>query len=119
MIGEWVRKQCLSWPGVTESVQWGDHLVFKIGGKIFVITSLERDPDANVLSLKCSVEDFETLSETPGFIPAPYLARAKWVAMQHEDAMTRKDLLPLLRKAYELVRDKLPKKVRVELELEA
>jgi predicted DNA-binding protein (MmcQ/YjbR family) len=114
MGAEWVRKQCLSFPHVTESIQWGDHLVFKIAGKIFAITTFE--PEGHFLSVKCSDERFEELVERPGIVPAPYLARAKWVALENEDAMPPKELAGVLREAYDLVRAKLPRKVRAELE---
>ena len=54
--------------------------------------------------------------ERPGIIPAPNLARAQWVALEDEDALTRRELEPLLRSAYELVRAKLPKGVRAGLD---
>ena len=53
--------------------------------------------------------------ERPGIIPAPYLARAHWVALEDEDALTRRELEPWLRSAYELVWAKLPKGVRAGL----
>jgi len=77
---EWVRKYCLSLPHVTEQVQWKIDLVFKIGGKMFALLVLE--PHAICLAFKCSPEDFEELIERPGVIPAPYIARAKWVALE-------------------------------------
>jgi predicted DNA-binding protein (MmcQ/YjbR family) len=110
---EWVRRFCMGLPHVTESVQWGEHLVFKVGGKIFAILSLE--PIGHFLSMKCSAERFGELIERPGIVPAPYLARAKWIALESEDAMTRKETLASLRDAYYLVFAKLPKKVRVQL----
>jgi predicted DNA-binding protein (MmcQ/YjbR family) len=38
-----------------------------------------------------SPEDFEELIERPGIIPAPYSARATWVALETFDAMQRKE----------------------------
>ena len=32
---EWLRKICLSLPGTTEQVQWGNDLLFKVHGKMF------------------------------------------------------------------------------------
>jgi predicted DNA-binding protein (MmcQ/YjbR family) len=110
---EWVRKYCMSLPHVTEQVQWKIDLVFKIGGKMFAIVVLE--PHSTCLAFKCSPEDFEELIERPGIIPAPYMARAKWIALESFDAIPRKELEPLLKKAYELVLKKLPKKTQLEL----
>jgi predicted DNA-binding protein (MmcQ/YjbR family) len=74
MNTEWVRRYCLSLPRATETLQWGHDLVFKIGGKMFAVMNLEPFPPW--LSFKCSAEDFAELTERPGIIPAPYLARA-------------------------------------------
>ena len=113
MNREWVRKYCMSLPRVTEQVQWKIDLVFKIGGKMFAVLVLE--PHTTCLAFKCSPEDFEELTERPGIIPAPYIARAKWVALESFDAMPRKELESRLKRAYELIFAKLPKKTQREL----
>ena len=113
MTLDFVRGCCRSFPHVTEIVQWEDDLVFKIGGKMFAVLPLE--PARVWLSFKCSEEDFSELVERPGIIPAPYLARARWVALEDEDAMPNPELKRRLRLAYELVLAKLPKKVRAGL----
>jgi predicted DNA-binding protein (MmcQ/YjbR family) len=113
MDAEWVRRCCIALPHTTETVQWGGALVFKIGGKMYAVASLE--PERTHLSFKCSPEDFAELCEREGIIPAPYLARAQWVAMETEDALARAELKGLLRKAYDLVYAKLPKRIRAEL----
>ena len=110
---DWFRKVCLALPHTTEAVQWGDHLVFKIAGKCFVIASFE--PVGNYCSFKCSPDDFAELIERPSIIPAPYLARAQWVALETPDAMPRTELVKYLRKAYDHVVAKLPKKTRTAL----
>ncbi|MBM3736468.1 MAG: MmcQ/YjbR family DNA-binding protein [Acidobacteria bacterium] len=113
MVQGWVRKFCLSLPHTTEQVQWGNDLVFKTGGKMYVVGALE--PSGIHLSFKCTPEEFAELVERPGIVPAPYLARAHWVALESPDALPRKELERLLRQAYQLVFDKLPKKTRTEL----
>jgi len=110
---EWVRRYCLGLPHATESVQWGNDLVFKIGGKMFAVTCLE--PAKVWMSFKCSPEDFAELTERPGIIPAPYLARAQWVALESEDALTAAETKRQLKRAYDLVWEKLPKKTRATL----
>ena len=110
MNREWVRKCCLSLPHVTEHVQWKIDLVFKIGGKMFAVLVLE--PHSTCLAFKCSPEDFEELIERPGIIPAPYMARAKWVALESFDAMPRKELELRLKRAYGLIFARLPKKTQ-------
>lgn len=113
MTVDFVRGCCSAFPHVTESVQWEDDLVFKVGGKIFAVMPLEPAPVR--LSFKCSPEDFAELTERPGIIPAPYLARAHWVALETEEAIPNAELKRRLRTAYDLVLAKLPKKIRAGL----
>jgi predicted DNA-binding protein (MmcQ/YjbR family) len=107
---EWLRKICLSLPGTTEQVQWGNDLLFKVHGKMFAITPLEPAPVC--LAFKCSDDAFAELTERPNIIPAPYLARAKWVALETRDAIAREELAELLQNSYQLVLAKLPKRLR-------
>jgi predicted DNA-binding protein (MmcQ/YjbR family) len=113
MTPESVRKYCMSLPHTTETVQWGDDLVFKIGGKMYAVTCLE--PAKVWLSFKCGPEDFADLTERPGIIPAPYLARAQWVALEAPDAIPPAELKKLLRHAYDLIFAKLPAKTRTAM----
>jgi predicted DNA-binding protein (MmcQ/YjbR family) len=114
---EWLRKVCLSLPHTTEQIQWGSDLLFKVHGKMFAVTPLE--PARVCLSFKCSDETFAELTERPGVIPAPYLARAKWVALEAGDAIVREELAALLQGSYELVIARLPKKLRQPQESKA
>ncbi|MEO8370335.1 MAG: MmcQ/YjbR family DNA-binding protein [Candidatus Solibacter sp.] len=100
-------------PHTTETVQWGDNLVLKVGGKMYALANLE--PAAHWLSFKCSPEDFTELCEREGVSPAPYFARAQWVAVDSEDTIPRPELKRLLRNAYDLVFAKLPKKTQAAL----
>lgn len=110
---DFLRNLCLSFPRATEHVQWGDDLVFKVAGKMFAITPLE--PARVWLTFKATDESFAELTERPGIIPAPYLARAKWVALETKDALPSAELSELLRISYDLVVAKLPRKTREAL----
>ncbi len=96
-------------PGATENVQWGDNLVFKVGGKIFAVLNLET---GTALSFRCSPEDFAELIEREDIVPAPYLARAYWVSLLDADALPAAELRQRLSTSYELVTARLPKKTR-------
>src|SRR5262245_23255822 len=113
MDAEWLRKLCKSFPGTTEQIQWGYDLLFKVGGKMYAITPLEPAPVC--LSFKASPEKFAELTERQDIIPAPYLARAQWVALQTRDAVGREELAGLLRESYEMILAKLPKKMQEAL----
>ena len=110
---DWLRELCLSFPGATEQIQWGSDLLFKVGGKMFAITPLEPAPVC--LSFKASPEQFAELTERPNIIPAPYLARAQWVALETREAVPQSELAALLRDSYEMIAAKLPKKIRESL----
>src|SRR5271169_3343706 len=110
---DWLREVCLSLPGATEQIQWVNMLLFKISGKMFAMTALEPAPVW--LFFKASPETFAELTERPNIIPAPYLARAQWVALETRDALSRDELSRLLRDSYDMIFAKLPKRTRDEL----
>ncbi len=112
---ESVREYCLSFPHATENVQWGADLVFKIAGKMFAVISLEKTSD-HCMSFKCTPEQFAELTERKGIVPAPYVARYHWVALETFVALKEKELKSLLRNSYDLVFEKLPKKAKGQLE---
>ena len=103
----------MSMPHATESVQWGDDLVFKIGGKMFAVLVLE--PAKVWLTFKCTPEECAELTERPGIIPAPYSARYYWVALETHEALSSSELERLLRNSYEMVLEELPRKARATL----
>lgn len=115
MDNESVREFCLSLPHATERVQWGDDLLLCIGDKIFTVLALE--PSHGVcLSFKCTPEAFGDLIENDGIVPAPYLARYHWVALEHFVALSDRDLKTAIKISYELVLAKLPRKTRALFE---
>jgi predicted DNA-binding protein (MmcQ/YjbR family) len=110
---EELRKLCLGFPAVTEHEIWDNDLTFKVGNKMFAHSVLEVAPVW--LSFKTSDEKFSELLERQGVIPAPYLARAKWVALETRDAIPAAELSELLREAYDLVVARLPKRIQASL----
>ena len=109
-----VHAFCLAFPHVTEEVLWGNDLVFKIGGKMFAVIGLDPASD-HCLSFKCTPENFAELTERNGIVPAPYVARYHWIALESFDAFSEKELKALLRNSYDLVFEKLPKKMKAQL----
>jgi predicted DNA-binding protein (MmcQ/YjbR family) len=123
MDPESLRTFLLSLPDVCETMQWGDNLVFwvgdkTIGGKMFALASLEPDHGA-VLSFAAGPERFSELVEIEGVFPAPYLARAHWVAVERWNTLPSAELKELLRHARTLVHDKLPPKTKAVLAMPA
>jgi predicted DNA-binding protein (MmcQ/YjbR family) len=105
-----LRTLCLSFPGATEQIQWGSDLVFKVGGKMFAVAATE--PGDHVLSFKCTDEGFAELLEREGVVPAPYMARAKWVALETYDALDDREIKDRIAEAYALIFAKLTKQAQ-------
>src|SRR5260370_13251499 len=82
---EWVRELCLSFPHATEKISWGHDIMFGVNEKVFAVPVLEPAPVW--LCFKCAPETFAELTERMGIIPAPYMARAKWVALETKEAL--------------------------------
>ena len=81
---------------------------------MFLIYALNNEA-VNRMSLKCDPEKFGELAETDGIIPAPYLARSKWISIQSSCRLKLKDIKELIADSYRLVFDKLPVKVKKEI----
>ena len=96
-----LRKICQGFPGVTEQIQWEDDLLFKVGGKMFAVTPLE--PGYRGLRRRPIPKKFADLVERQGIIPAPYLARAKWISIETPETLSHTVVAQLLRKSYDLV----------------
>jgi len=112
-----IRRFCLQFPHVTENVQWGYDLVFKVDGKMFLVMPLEPAPVR--MSFKASAENFDELCERPGVRPAPYMARAQWIALEQLNTLPDSELRELLAESYRLVFERLPKKRQHELQGDA
>jgi predicted DNA-binding protein (MmcQ/YjbR family) len=108
-----LREYCRTFPYVSENIQWGNDLVLKVGpkqgGKMFAVACLDAATPVRC-SFKCTPEEFTELQERDGIIPAPYLARAHWVALERYDALSDAEFKRLLKQAYELVLAKAPKR---------
>ena len=109
---EEIRTFCLSLPHVTEDVKWGADLCFCIGGKMFCVTGLDGPFG---VSFKVKDDEFEELSTTEDIIPAPYVARYKWIFVSSADRFTKAQWEHYIGQSYQLVKDKLPKGVRAKL----
>lgn len=82
---------------------------------MFALCSLEPDHGA-VLSFAAGPERFAELVEVEGVFPAPYLARAHWVAVERWNTLPASELKELLRGARGIVYEKLPKKTKEKLD---
>jgi len=108
---------CQSLKAANHVVQWGGADVWKIGGKIFAIAPRMEEGEFQKISFKVSDFAYEILSQQDGIIPAPYLARAKWVQVQSPEGMDDETLQNHIADAYDIISKKLTRKVRTELGL--
>ncbi len=108
-----IRKFCLALPGATFDVKWGADHVYSVGGKMFAC----MDPTKTGSSVAFKVDDtrFLELTDREGIIPAPYLARARWVQVRDIKKLGDKELKELIARSHALVAAKLTKKVRESL----
>lgn len=113
MTHDTVREHCLGLPHVTEVVQWGEHLLFKVGGKMFAILAL----DGPSCSLKCTPEKYGELVELADIVPSSHnMWKYNWVTTETLAALPDREFRELLTESYHLVRAGLPKKVQAELD---
>ena len=104
----------LALPKTTLVRQWRDDSVAKVGGKIFAL--LDRDPGE--VWLKVSDMAYDLLTELEGIRPAPYFARAGWVAISAASPLSGEEVEAYIREAHRLVAGKLTRKARAELGLD-
>jgi len=110
---EEIRNYCLSLLGVTEDIKWEDHLCFNIGSKMFLVTNPNKFPVS--ASFKTTDKLFNELTMKDGVIPAPYMARHKWVYVDNIDRLVKSEWKEFIKIAYELVLTKLPVKIKMQI----
>jgi predicted DNA-binding protein (MmcQ/YjbR family) len=111
---EELRDCCLQKAGVTEGLPFGeDTLVFKVGEKLFLLTSISQGDRFNV---KCdpelAIEMRERYTEVqPGY----HMNKKLWNTVFMNGSLTRKQLHEMIDHSYQLIFDSLPKKVQEEI----
>ena len=106
-----LRRHCASLPGATMDVKWGADECWSVGGKMFAVFLL-KDGKPRTVSFKCDPERFLELTDQPGILPAPYLARAHWVQVARAGALTDAQARELVARSHALVHAKLTRRER-------
>ncbi len=113
MNAERMRDFLLSLPHVVETEQWGGLLFWvgdkAIGGKMFAVLDLNGGR-GRPISYPAGQERFHDLLEIDGIIPAPYMARIFWVAIERWDVHGPAVWQSELSAAHALTYAKLPPK---------
>jgi len=111
------RTYCLSKNGVKEGFPFDEKtLVFKVLGKMFALTGLERQPSA--VNLKCDPEKAIELREEYDeiILPGYHMSKKHWNTIIFDPRLPKEKLLELIDHSYNLVVEKLPKKLRETLD---
>ncbi len=111
-----LRHFALSLPHTTVVKQWGECLVFKVAGKMFLILALDAETIDGVV-FKCTPDEFDELTEIDGIAQAPYCAKRHWVRVSDLLALPSAELERRIRRSYDLVIAKLPRKLQAQLAL--
>jgi predicted DNA-binding protein (MmcQ/YjbR family) len=109
-----LKKHAMTLPGATEDIKWGADWVASVGDKMFLCGGPEPGTWTSC-SFKVDDHRFLELTGLPGFAPAPYLARVKWVQLSDPKALPLADLKALVSRSHELVFSGLTKKKQREL----
>ncbi len=113
---EYFRQHCLQKKGVTEEFPFDEHtLVFKVMGKMFALTGLQREEFA--VNLKCDPERAVELRELhPEIEPGYHMSKKHWNTVQCEGGLDARLIVEMVDHSYDLVVSKMTKKLRTELE---
>lgn len=103
------RRDCAALPGATRDVKWGDDEVWSVGRRMFAVLS-PASGNATRLAFKCDPDRFLELTDQPGIVPAPYLARAHWVQLDAGAALGSSQIKALLERSHALVFAKLTRR---------
>jgi predicted DNA-binding protein (MmcQ/YjbR family) len=110
-----LRRSCLQLAGAVEDFPFGPETsVFKVAGKMFALSALEREPLA--VSLKCEPDLALALRDSyPAVRPGYHLNKRHWNTVSLDDSMPDQLVHDMIEDSYDLVVSALPKRVREQL----
>lgn len=109
---------CLSKKGVTEHFPFDeDTLVFKVGGKMFALSSLVQwEKGAPSVNLKCDPERAQELrAEYDAIQPGFHMSKVHWNTIIINQDVPNVLLKELIDHSYDLVFKSLTKKIQMEI----
>lgn len=111
---EEVRSVCIAMKGVSEGFPFDETtLVIKVGGKIFALINLDRNPSVN---LKCDPEKAIDLRERfNAIIPGYHMNKTHWNTLILDGSLPDRLIAELIHHSYDLVLASLPKKTQAEV----
>lgn len=114
---EEVRQICIAKKGVTEGFPFDETtLVLKVGGKMFALLNLDKNPSVN---LKCDPERAIDLREHhDAILPGYHMNKVHWNTVMLEGSLPDSLVSELIGHSYDLVYQSLPKKAKEEVDRE-
>jgi predicted DNA-binding protein (MmcQ/YjbR family) len=111
---ESIRDYCIALPGVTEELPFGpDTLVFKVAGKVFLLTPIEGTTQFNA---KCDPEKAEELRAAyPDVLPGYHMNKKHWNTVHVTGSIPSETIFSWIKDSYDLVVKGLPTKIRENL----
>ena len=115
MYAEDVREVLLSKGHVSEETPFGPEvLVYKVGGKMFALLTIEEVPVR--MNLKCDPECALDLRDRhESIIPGYHMNKKHWNTLVLDQTLPKTLIHELIDHSYDLVFEALPKKVKAEL----
>jgi predicted DNA-binding protein (MmcQ/YjbR family) len=110
-----LRAWCLGRPGAIEEHPFGpEHSVFKVAGKMFALSALERTPLE--VSVKCEPELAVALRRSyPAIRPGYHLNKRHWNTITLDGSLSDRLVCEFVEDSYDLVVSALPARVREQL----
>jgi predicted DNA-binding protein (MmcQ/YjbR family) len=111
---EEIRDYCLAKTGVTEGLPFGqDTLVFKVGEKLFLLTSIS---EGNSFNVKCDPElAIELREQHPEVQPGFHMNKKHWNTVHTDGNLTRRQICEMIDHSYDRVLKGLPKNIREQI----
>jgi predicted DNA-binding protein (MmcQ/YjbR family) len=110
-----LRRCCLGQRGAVEDFPFGPETsVFKVGGKVFAISALDRTPLE--VSVKCEPElALDLRASYTAIRPGYHLNKRHWNTLTLDQRLPDQLVRDLVEDSYDLVVSALPKRARTQL----
>ena len=112
---EEIRQICIAKKGVTEGFPFDEMtLVLKVGGKMFALLNLDKNPSVN---LKCDPERAIDLRERyDAILPGYHMNKQHWNTVMLDGSVPKNLILEMVNHSYDLVFKSLSRNVRLKVD---
>ena len=112
---ETFRAYCIAKPGTTEDSPFGpEHIVFKVGGKMFALLAFEEVPPT--ANLKCDPDlALELRDRYEQVRPGYHMNKKHWNTVEIDSGIPEREMTKMIDHSYELVIGSLTKRARLAL----